>query len=131
MENASKALLMAGGILIAIITIALLVRSFSSISSFQKAKLSEEEQAQLIVFNEQYTKYLGQHVYGTEVRTVMNKSENNGLVTVIVLPEGSEPPTDIGQDTQYYKCNGIKYNEETGRVKEITFVKVEINQSEE
>ena len=35
MENASKALLMAGGILIAIITIALLVRSITTIGIFQ------------------------------------------------------------------------------------------------
>jgi len=77
MENASKALLMAGGVLIAIITIALLVRSFNTISIFQKAKLSEEEQAQLVAFNEQYTKYLNQYVYGTEVITVINQSLNN------------------------------------------------------
>lgn len=77
MENASKALLMAGGILIAILLIALLVKSFTGISAFQKAQLSEEEQAQLIAFNEQYTKYLGQYVYGTEVITVINKSLNN------------------------------------------------------
>ena len=77
MENASKALLMAGGILIAIITIALLVRSFTTIGIFQKAQLSEEEQAQLVEFNEQYTKYLGQYVYGTEVISVINKSFNN------------------------------------------------------
>lgn len=77
MENASKALLMVGGVLIAIIIIAVLVRSYSSISMFQKAQLSEEEQAQLIAFNEQYTKYLGQYVYGTEVITVINKTLNN------------------------------------------------------
>lgn len=133
MENASKALLMAGGVLIAILIIVLLVNSFTSISSLQQTKLSEEEQEKLVKFNEQYTKYAGQYVYGTEVRSVMNKSENNGFVTVIVLPKGSEPPTNIGQDTQYYKCpnDGIKYNDQTGRVEEIIFEKVEINQSEE
>lgn len=77
MENASKALLMAGGILIAVIIIALLVRSFTTVSMFQKAKLTEEEQAQLVAFNEQYTKYLGQYVYGTEVISVINRSLND------------------------------------------------------
>ena len=76
MENASKALLIAGGILISLIIIAVLVRTFTNISLFQKAQLTEEEQAQLVAFNEQYTRYLGQYVYGTEVRTVINKSEN-------------------------------------------------------
>lgn len=77
MENASKALLIAGGMLLAILIITLLVRSFNSVSEFQRAKLTEEEQAQLVAFNEQYTKYLNQYVYGTEVITVINKSLNN------------------------------------------------------
>ena len=77
MENASKALIMAGGILIAILILAVLIRSYGSITMFQKARLTEEEQAKLIAFNEQYTKYLGQYVYGTEVITVINQSFNN------------------------------------------------------
>ena len=125
MENASKALLMAGGILIAIIIIALLVRSFTTVSIFQKAKLTEEEQAQLVAFNEQYTKYLGQYVYGTEVRTLMNKYDNDGQVKVIV--EGDNPPTGVGQDTKYYKCTEIGYDNSTGKVNSITFKEVTIN----
>ena len=84
MENASKALLMAGGILIAIIIIALLAHTFNNLSIFQKTKLTEEEQEQLIAFNEQYTKYVGQYVYGTDVLTIMNKSDDNKLVKVII-----------------------------------------------
>lgn len=127
MENASKALLMAGGILIAILIIALLVKSFTSVSTFQKAKLTEEEQAQLVAFNEQYTKYLGQYVYGTEVRTLMNKYNDDKQVKV--LPEGINPPTGIGQDTQYYKCTNIGYDNSTGKVNSITFEKITVNQN--
>ena len=126
MENASKALLMAGGVLIAIITIALLTRSFSSISEFQEVRLSEEEQAQLLAFNEQYTKYLNQYIYGTEVRTLINKYENDKKVKVIV--EGALPPTGVGQDTKYYKCIGIGYD--SGRVNSITFIEITITQAE-
>lgn len=125
MENASKALLMAGGILIAMLIIAVLVRSFTTVSIFQKAKLSEEEQAELVAFNEQYTKYLGQYVYGTEVRTLMNKYENDKQVKV--LPEGINPPTGVGQDTKYYKCTEIGYDNSTGKVNSITFMEVTIN----
>lgn len=91
MENASKALLMAGGILIAILIIAVLVRSYTSVSMFQKAKLTEEEQAQLVAFNEQYTKYLGQYVYGTEVISVINKSlddKSHKITTTIKFNNG-------------------------------------------
>lgn len=124
MENASRALLIAGGVLIAVLTIALLVRSFTNISIFQKAQLSEEEQAQLIAFNEQYTKYLGQYVYGTEVRSLKNKYENDGKVDVIY---DVEPPIGTGEDTTYYKCTEVEYNSETGRVEKIIFQKVTIN----
>lgn len=127
MENASKALLMAGGILIAILIIAILVRSFKSVSIFQKAKLSEEEQAQLVAFNEKYTKYLGQYVYGTEVRTLMNKYDNDKQVKV--LPEGINPPTGVGQDTKYYKCTEIGYDNSTGKVNSITFEEVTIGKN--
>lgn len=135
MENASKALLMAGSILIAIIIIALLVRSFTTVSIFQKAKLTEEEQAQLVAFNEQYTKYLGQYVYGTEVLTVKNKSDDNGKVNVII--EGETPGKDenkkkynettnsYSSETRYYKCTNITYDDSTGRVNSITFKQIE------
>jgi len=130
MENASKALLMAGGVLIAIITIALLVRSFNTISIFQQAKLSEEEQAQLVAFNEQYTKYLNQYVYGTEVRTLINKYENDGMVEVLPKSLKRTAPVGVGEDTKYYKCTSIGYNTSTGRVNSITFVEITINQGQ-
>ena len=139
MENASKALLIAGGVLIALITIALLVRSFSSISSFQKFQLDEEEQAQLLAFNGQYSKYLNQYVYGTEVLSLQNKYKNDKLVSVN-LTEGSEQPTmtenqykydeesnNYSNQTRYYKCTAIGYDETTGRVNSITFHQIKMN----
>lgn len=134
MENASKALLMAGGILIAIIILAVLVKTFGTISGFQKTQILEEEQAQLVAFNEQYTQYLGQYVYGTEVLTVKNKSDNNGKVTVII--EGETPWKDENKkkynettnsytsETKYYKCTNITYDASTGRVDSITFKQI-------
>lgn len=127
MENASKALLMAGGILIALITIAVLVRTFTNISEFQMSRLSEEEQKQLVAFNEQYIKYLDQYVYGTEVRTLINRYENDGKVKV--LPENLKQtaPLGVGEDVKYYKCIAVGFDDSTGRVNSITFEKVEIN----
>jgi len=124
MENASKALLMAGGVLIAIIMIGLLAKAFGAVSLFQRAQLSEEEQAQLVAFNEQYTKYLGQYVYGTEVRTLKNKYDDDGKVNVIY---DVEPPTGVGQDTMYYKCTAITYDNSTGKVNSITFQQINLS----
>ena len=135
MENASKALLMAGGVLIAILIIALLVNSFTSISSFQKIKLSEEEQEKIVRFNEQYTKYLGQYVYGTEVVTLQNKHQNDEEVEVIVigeLPDKADSKYDvIGENKEhnvkYYKCKEIGYDDSTGKVNSITFEQIEMS----
>ena len=74
MENATKALLMAGGVLIAIIIISLLVRTYGNMGQFQKQQLTAEEAEKLEAYNKEYTKYLNQYVYGTEVITVINKT---------------------------------------------------------
>ena len=126
MENAAKALMIAAGILIAIVIISVLVSTFSTMSGFQMSKLSEEERQQIIEFNEQYTKYVNQYVYGTEVGSLINKHASDNLVEVIVLPAGAVPPTDVGQDVQYYQCTGVTYDENTGRVNTITFRKIDV-----
>lgn len=128
MENASKALLMAGGILIAIIIIALLVKSFSSVSSFQKAKLTEEEQAQIIAFNEKYTKYVGQYVYGTEVLTLINKNDLKVTNENDELLNGEELKNSVeNKTTTYYKCVGIEYDAITGIINQIKFKKINLS----
>ena len=131
MENASKALMIAGSILLALMITALLVKNFSDISSFQKTKLTEQEQEQIVEFNEQYTKYLNKYVYGTEVASLKNKYVSDGKVEVEVWPAGTILPTGIGQDIQYFKCTGIGYDETTGRVNKITFQKIEVNAATE
>ena len=62
MENASKALLMAAGILIAIILISLLVAMYKGVSLFQRQQVSQEDAARIEEFNSFYTKYSGRYV---------------------------------------------------------------------
>lgn len=115
MGNASKALLMAGGVLIAIVTIAFLVKSLSTVQQFQMSQLSAEEQEQLTAFNEQYTKYVGQYVYGTEVITVINKSLNNTEypITVNIKFAGEYTYKVKGK----YNITTKKYDEKTVTIK--------------
>lgn len=130
MENASKALLMAGGVLIAIVTIAFLVKSLSTVQQFQMSQLSAEEQEQLTAFNEQYTKYVGQYVYGTEVITLQNKYSNDKLVKV-VLEDYSTPPTydpekkSYSTETKYYRCTKVEYDD-MGKVNKIYFKQINL-----
>lgn len=111
MENASKALLIAGGVLIALVIIGALVNSLTTVKSFQMSRLSEEEQEELIAFNEQYTKYSNQYVYGTEVITVINKTMNNTEYPITVNIKF------VGNYT--YKVKG-KYNTTTKKYDEKT-----------
>lgn len=77
MENATKALLIAGGVLIAIVIVSLLITTYGNINIFQRQKLSQEELEKIEEYNKDYTKYLDKYVYGTEVITAINNAVNN------------------------------------------------------
>lgn len=117
MENASKALLIAGGILIAIILISLLVRTYGNIGNFQRQKMTEEEIAKIEEYNKEYTKYLGKYVYGTEVITAINralneKQTNNNDIKISI----KFTVTTYEYTIQYYK-NGKKQSPITKEIK--------------
>lgn len=116
MENATKALLMAGGILIAIIIITLLIRTYGNIGAFQKQQLTAEEARQIEEYNKEYTKYDGQYVYGTEVITVINRATNEKQKS------GQETKIYIKIVTEEYPYKIIDYDRNTGKrtIKEIT-----------
>jgi len=74
MENASKALIIAGGMLLAIITLSLIVYMTTSTGRIGKAQDEKKATEQLVAFNMQYEAYNKQVMYGTEVITVINKA---------------------------------------------------------
>lgn len=127
MENASKALLIAGGVLIAIIIVSLLVRTYGSIGRFQKQQLSIEETERIEKFNKEYTKYQGQYVYGTEVITVINKSANDSTTsTVDVFVDNKKVDSTYINSIENLKskpfyCEKIGYGTD-GKVNEIRFI---------
>lgn len=72
MENASKALIMAGAVLIAMIIISLLVAFFGNLRNLQNTQLSKEQIEQATEFNKQYDVY-DRNVYGSELLSLANK----------------------------------------------------------
>jgi len=72
MENASKALIMAGGVLIALMVASLVVFFFKNISEWQGMQESGQELEQMVEFNQQYEVY-GRDVYGSELLSIANK----------------------------------------------------------
>lgn len=71
MENASKALLMSAGVLIALLVVALAARMFKSASRVTKAYDASMSQVQISSFNSNFTKFMGavrDDTSNTEVR---------------------------------------------------------------
>ena len=77
MENASKALIMAGEILIGILIIGLLVYGYINISSFNKEKEGTIKTEQLATFNKEYESYNRKLIRGVDVISVINKAIDN------------------------------------------------------
>lgn len=77
MENASKALVMAGGILIAIMVIATLVYAATTWGIIPQAKNDADAAKQLAEFNQQFESYARDGLYGTDLVSVLNKAIDN------------------------------------------------------
>ena len=87
MENASKALLMAGGILIGVLILALMVTLFVS-SSNLSSNYDETKQAEAIQqFNVNFTQYSGKYLTIYEAITVCNFAQkmNNKITDVDII----------------------------------------------
>lgn len=132
MENASRALLIAGSILIAIIIISLLVKTYGNIGMFKRQQLTQKEVEQINEFNKQYTKYANKYVYGTEVITVINRATSKGEVSVYVDRIVINNVNELGDFEKikgsYYFCN---FNEEgiydsNGKIQKMYFEKKNI-----
>lgn len=78
MENASKALIMAGSVLIAMIVISLLVAFFTNLRNLQNIQLSTEQVEQATEFNKQYDVY-DRNVYGSELLSIANKIKDYNI----------------------------------------------------
>ena len=102
MENASKALLIAGSVLIAIVLIAVGIKILSSTTGIteQVGKISTTMEAS--IFNSQFEQYTGEKVSGVQVksliRIVLSNNASNQKHQVNVKT-GSLTLQDYGQNT--------------------------------
>lgn len=90
MENASKALVIAGGVLIGIIILGLLIYMVNNLSSISTAQEKAKEAEQIAEFNKVYESYDKKKLRGSEVVSVINraidnnKKNNNSRIDVYV-----------------------------------------------
>lgn len=128
MENASKALIMAGAILIAIVIISLAILIFSNFSGAVKENtdLTDQEISQ---FNGKIIPYLGENVSGSQVNALIQTVRT---INQTAIQEGSTDkrieityPAENGSDCKLDKDNtfsGISRKVKTG-----VYYKVEAN----
>lgn len=74
MENASKALIIAGGMLLAIMTLSLLLYMASSTTRIAQAQDEKTASEQIAAFNSEYEAYNKRVMYGTDLISVANKA---------------------------------------------------------
>ena len=80
MENASRALLMAGGILLGILILSLMVTLFASSSSLSKTYDESKQSEAIQRFNANFTQYLGEdRLTIHEVVTICNFADINDV----------------------------------------------------
>ena len=106
MENASKALLMAGGILIGILILSLMKTLFVSSkqlsTSYDKNKNAEAIQQ----FNVNFTKYLGRELTIHEVVTICNFADLDSNKVIQVNVTGRYTNQDIKDIVEVYTPEG-------------------------
>ena len=131
MENASKALLIAGGILIAILIVTVAVFLFANYSSIGESYDQTVQTNEVQKFNENFTRYEGrENITIQEIVTLYNFVKDYELKTgVKVTINGisglklDEPANAIrNNQTQLFKVTKIEYDN-TGVVNKITFSK--------
>ncbi len=98
MENASKALLMAASVLIALVIIGALILMFNNLTNYQSTKTVSNREAQVIEFNNQYETYNRKNVRGSELLSLLNRAADYNRRTSSAS-DGSKG--DEGQDLLY------------------------------
>lgn len=120
MENASKALLMAGGVLIGVLILALMVTLFISSQDITKSYEETKQSEAVQQFNVNFTKYIGQNLTIHQVVTICNFATENEIKEENI--SGFKTKDDISNDEEKYTLTINSYSDE-GYVNSISFSK--------
>ena len=150
MENATKALIIAGGMLIAMLIVGLLVWGFGQIRSLQQEQTDQKTIKEIIDFNERFEAYNRTTVRGYQMISLANLvydtnsryTETDGYNPVTITVDGlsSEDATDEDLVTYiqtYYdsmnsdqknalkqlvfECTDVEYDPQNSRVLSMSF----------
>lgn len=120
MENASKALLIAGGVMLAMMILSVMMYMSGKITDIGEAQNNRKAAEQLAAFNAEYEAYNKKLMYGTDVITAVNKAiEHNGGLGVNEADDFIDVKIKLQQDFIGVKVdkdgtNRGNYNTELG-----------------
>lgn len=124
MENASKALLIAGGVLIAILIVSVLVVTLNIVNFNQRTREKALATEQLAEFNQKYEAYNKKALRGTDIITLKNMAKSEGNAVTVKVTNGTEE-IDVSIEknkTAIFACTKVEYN--NGRISALTFQKI-------
>lgn len=94
MENSSKALLIAGGMLLAIMTISVFILGYTHLTALAQAELDAELRAEKDEFNKPFLAFNKNVMYGTDVVSALNMAISNNKMNRVSY--GEDLYVDIG-----------------------------------
>ena len=125
MENASKALIIAGAILLAIVIISLgLIVVNNTRSTMDQANMSEQE---IQTFNAKFTPYEGTNISGSRAKTLIqtiiasNQSNPDKIVKVTYTSKDSTSSANCTDTSDTAKLSNVSADISTGKNYSITF----------
>jgi hypothetical protein len=141
MENASKALIMAGGVLIALMIIGAVVLMATNLSDYKNSQDEATKSSQIAEFNNQFMPYDKDDLTLMELKTLYNKIESNNkknpdekISTNIVTASGgySAVYSDLATRSfseieeedkinKVFKCIKIEYENSSGKISAMYF----------
>jgi len=121
MENASKALLIAGGVLLSILIVSIMLYMYTSIRNVSETETEVLKAEKLSEFNMQFESYNLKSMYGTDIISVINQANavNEKYEKTIVTIELSI------NDTFYDITIQNKLNVSTGKYEKEDEIKIE------
>lgn len=136
MENATRALTMAGGILIALMILGALLLMFNNLSSYQNQNDSNKEISKISEFNNQFEPYNKDNLTLMELKSIWNKIESNNIKNpeYTIQTNIEDVYSNIDGDfsnksifseddkqTKVFKCIKIEYKNDKGRISKMEF----------
>lgn len=151
MDNAPKALLMAGGILFTLIVISIFIMSYNKITEMSQQKQDALNVKEIVKFNEPFISYQKKEMYGADIISILHlaisNNERYNVNTVgeeyyvgIVVESYVSMSEDDGMNKAKnfcennkgkesfkkiaFECSGVEYDS-NGRVKKMTFKEIQ------